>query len=135
MKKFIDEFKEFAMKGNVMDMAIGIVVGGAFSTIVKSLVSDIIMPIVGVFTGGINFNYLKIVLREHVGKTPAITLNIGSFIQSVINFLIIAISIFICIKLISKLHRKDKEEEVVEEKLDEEVVLLQEIRDLLKEKK
>lgn len=133
MKKFIQEFKDFAMKGNVIDLAIGVVVGGAFSTIVKSLVNDMIMPIVGVLTGGVNFNYLKIVLKEAHGKHPAITLNIGNFIQNVINFLIIAITIFVCIKLVSKLHKK-QEETVVEEKLDEDIVLLQEIRDLLKGK-
>ena len=130
MKNFIKEFKEFATKGNVVDLAIGVVIGGAFSAIVKSLVNDIIMPLVGILTGGVNFTYLKIVLKEASGKHPAITLNVGSFIQSVINFLIIAFSIFVCIKLVSQFNRKQKEVEEVQ--VDEQIVLLQEIRDLLK---
>lgn len=129
MKKFIDDFKAFALKGNVVDLAIGVVIGGAFSTIVKSLVNDIIMPIVGIITGGVNFQYLKITLKEATGKHPAITLNIGNFIQNVINFLIIAITIFVCIKLASKLYTK---KDAPPAKTPEDVVLLQEIRDLLK---
>lgn len=135
MKKFIEEFKAFALKGNIIDLAVAVVVGGAFNTIVKSLVNDIIMPIIGVLTGGINFTQFHIVLVNAVGKKPAVTLNIGMFIQNVINFLIIALSIFVVIKLFSKLQRKkEKEEEEVEEKIEENTELLREIRDLLKDK-
>lgn len=135
MKKFVEEFKAFALKGNIIDLAVAVVVGGAFNTIVKSLVNDIIMPIIGVLTGGINFSQFHIVLVHAVGKKPAVTLNIGMFIQNVINFLIIALSIFVVIKLFSKLQRKkEKEEEEVEEKIEENTEILREIRDLLKDK-
>ncbi|WP_366516761.1 large-conductance mechanosensitive channel protein MscL [uncultured Clostridium sp.] len=136
MKKFIEEFKAFALKGNIIDLAVAVVIGGAFNTIVKSLVSDIIMPLFGVITGGVNFNSLKIVLVHAAGKKPAVTLNIGMFIQNVVNFLIIALSIFVVIKLFTKLQRnKADEEEVVEEKIEENTALLREIRDLLSGKK
>ncbi|MGL4874824.1 MAG: large-conductance mechanosensitive channel protein MscL [Clostridium sp.] len=131
MKKFFDEFKAFALKGNIVDLAIAVVIGGAFNTIVKSLVHDIIMPLVGVLTGGVNFNELKITLVHAIGKKPAITLNVGTFIQNVVNFIIIALSIFVVIKLFSKLQR-NKEEEVIEEEIEANTVLLTEIRDLLK---
>lgn len=129
MKKFVQDFKAFALKGNVIDLAIGVVVGGAFSTIVKSLVNDIIMPLVGILVGGINFQEWKITLKAATAKHAAVTLNIGNFIQNVINFLIIAVTIFICIKLASKLYRK-KDVEAPATPAD--VLLLQEIRDLLK---
>lgn len=136
MKKFIEEFKAFALKGNIIDLAVAVVVGGAFNTIVQSLVKDIIMPIFGVVTGGVNFNSLKIILVHAEGKKPAVTLNIGMFIQNVVNFLIIALSIFVVIKLFTKLQRKKADEdEVVEEKIEENTELLREIRDLLSGKK
>lgn len=129
------EFKEFAVKGNVIDLAVGVVIGGAFGKIVTSLVNDIIMPIVGTLTGGINFKDLKIVIKEAHGEVSAVTFNYGSFIQNVVDFLIIAFSIFLFIKLINKLKREKKAEAVKEEvKQSEEVLLLQEIRDLLKNK-
>lgn len=128
MKKWIEDFKSFAMKGNVIDLAIGVVVGGAFSQIVNALVKDIIMPIFGVVTGGINYSSWNIVLKHAVGKHPAITLNIGTFIQSVVNFLIIAISIFLCIKLVSKFYKKEEKEKPI----PQDIQLLTEIRDLLK---
>ncbi|MGL5646329.1 MAG: large-conductance mechanosensitive channel protein MscL [Clostridium sp.] len=131
MKKFFEEFKAFALKGNIIDLAVAVVVGGAFNSIVKSLVNDIIMPLVGVLTGGVNFNELKITLVHATLKKPAVTLNIGTFIQNVVNFLIIALSIFVVIKLFSKLQKK-KDDEVVEEELEANTVLLTEIRDLLK---
>ncbi|GAB6149744.1 large-conductance mechanosensitive channel protein MscL [Clostridium novyi] len=134
MKKIIKEFKEFAMKGNVLDLAVGVVIGGAFGKIVSSLVKDVIMPIIGLITGGINFTYLKITLKHGIGDKPPITLNIGNFIQNVVDFIIIAFSIFMFIKLISKLQIKkvEEEKEKEEETPSDEVVLLQEIRDLLK---
>ncbi len=131
----LKEFKEFAVKGNVVDLAIGVVIGGAFGKIVTSLVNDIIMPIVGTLTGGVNFKELKILIKEKQGDVPAVTFNYGSFIQNVVDFLIVAFSIFMFIKLISKLKREKKAEAVKEEpKTSEEVLLLQEIRDLLKDK-
>lgn len=135
MKKFLAEFKEFAMKGNVLDMAIGVVIGGAFGKIVTSLVNDIIMPLVGVVTGGGSFDSLNILLRPD--ETNPLTLNYGSFIQTTIDFLIIAMSIFVAIKAINKFSKK-QEVEVVEEAPtapSEEVILLQGILEELKSKK
>lgn len=127
------EFKEFAVKGNVVDLAVGVVIGGAFGKIVTSMVNDIIMPLVGALTGGINFTYLKFVIKGAHGDVPAVTLNYGSFIQNIIDFLIVSFSIFLFIKLINKLKREKKAEIVkTEPKPSEETLLLREIRDLLK---
>lgn len=132
MSKLLKEFKEFAMKGNVLDLAIGVVIGGAFGKIVTSLVGDIIMPIVGLLTGGIDFTSLKQPVKGFHGT---VTFNYGSFIQNVIDFLIVAFSIFLFIKLINSFKRKKKDEKEPEApKPSDEVLLLQEIRDLLKEK-
>lgn len=136
----LKEFKEFALKGNVMDMAVGVVIGGAFGKIVTSLVQDLIMPIMGFFTGGMNYSDLKIVLSpasvNAAGEEIAeAAIMYGNFIQATIDFIIIAFSIFIAIKMINKLRRK---QEVVEEEAapagPTEADLLMEIRDLLKEK-
>jgi large conductance mechanosensitive channel len=136
----LKEFREFALKGNVMDMAVGVVIGGAFGKIVTSLVQDIMMPIIGFFTAGMDFTELKIVLSDariaETGEEIAeAAILYGNFIQTAIDFVIIAFSIFIAIKMINKLRRK---QEVVEEEaapsLPGEVDLLIEIRDLLKEK-
>lgn len=133
---FLSEFKAFAMKGNVIDLAVGVIIGGAFNNIVSSLVNDIIMPLIGSLIGGTDFKNLKIVLNS-VGPEPA-TLAYGQFIQNVVDFIIIAFSIFIMIKVIGKLNRKkeaEKEnvvEEVKEPELTREEILLTEIRDLLK---
>lgn len=124
-KKFMKEFKEFISRGNVVDLAVGVVVGGAFSKIVTSLVNDIIMPFVGIIIGGIDFTNLSIKFKEA-------TINYGSFIQTVIDFLIVAWCIFVCIKIINKFQIK-KEEVKEEPKKDEKQQLLEEIRDLLKE--
>ena len=141
MKKTLQEFKAFALRGNVIDMAVGIIIGGAFGKIVSSLVSDLLMPALGVLIGGIHFNNLKFVIKQAViedGKTisPEVTLNYGNFIQVTIDFLIIALSIFILIKLISKLSFKNAEEEKAAPPPPPpaDIVLLTEIRDLLKEK-
>lgn len=135
-KKFISEFKDFAMKGNVLDLAIGVIIGGAFNKIVSSLVKDIIMPPIGVLTGGVNFSDLSYVLKPAVeGVSDAVTLNYGLFIQNIVDFLIIALSIFIFIKIVSKLNGKKEEEakkEEKEKKLTIEQELLTEIRNLLK---
>lgn len=129
------EFKEFAVRGNVIDLAVGVVIGGAFSKIVNSLVNDLIMPLMSVLTGGINFKDLKFVLKEAEGELSAVTLNYGIFIQNIVDFLIIAFSIFLFIKLINKLKKEKAAEpakKAEEKKPSEEVLLLKEIRDLLK---
>ena len=130
MKNFVKEFKEFIAKGNVLDMAIGVVIGSAFGKIVSSLVDNIIMPIVGVIIGGHDFSNLTIKIGNAV-------ISYGIFIQNVVDFLIIAFCIFTVIKMINKLSHHKKEEEKVEEEvvLSDEVLLLQEIRDLLKDNK
>ncbi len=135
------DFKEFAFKGNVVDMAVGVIIGGAFGTIVNSLVNDVIMPVFGHLTAGMDFKSLKYVLSEAVmdGTTvikPEAAIAYGNFIQNIINFLIIAFSMFVAIKVISKGFKK-KEEEIVEEAAPAgptQEELLAEIRDLLKEK-
>ncbi|WP_366145423.1 large-conductance mechanosensitive channel protein MscL [Duncaniella sp.] len=142
MMSLIKEFKEFAMRGNVIDMAVGVVIGAAFGKIISSLVDDIIMPLVGVATGGMNFTDYKFVIQQAVidGTTqevikPEVTLNWGTWIQTIVDFLIVAFCIFIAIKAINQLKRKEAEPapEAAPEPTKEEV-LLTEIRDLLKEK-
>ena len=147
MGKFMQEFKEFAMKGNVMDMAVGVVIGGAFGKIVSSLVSDIIMPLIGAITGGLNFTDWKWVIREAVmeGETvvkPELCMTWGNFLQVIFDFIIIALSIFFVIKGINKakaLSEKKAEEAPAEPAAPapkpDDVVLLEEIRDLLKKEK
>ncbi|NLA24541.1 MAG: large-conductance mechanosensitive channel protein MscL [Bacteroidales bacterium] len=114
--KIVKEFKEFAMRGNVIDMAVGIIIGAAFGKIVSSLVDDIIMPPIGYLLGGVNFSDLSIVIKEAVGDMPAVTLNYGSFIQVVLDFLIIAFAIFMVIKAMNAAKKK---KEVEEEKVEE----------------
>lgn len=139
---FIKEFKEFAMKGNVMDMAVGVIIGGAFGKIVTSLVNDVIMPLVGKLTGGIDFTNLFINLgAEHYDtlaqaqEAGAAVLAYGSFIQNIVDFLIIAFCIFLMIKGLNKLSKKKEEAPAAPPAPSKEEVLLTEIRDLLKEKK
>ena len=145
--KFLQDFKAFAMKGNVVDMAVGVIIGGAFGKIVTSVVNDIIMPPIGLLVGGVNFKDLKWVMKEATTaadgtEVAAVTLNYGNFLQQTFDFLIIAFSIFVMIKLIAKLTEKKKKEEAApapapapapEPSAEEK--LLTEIRDLLKEKK
>lgn len=139
--KIVQEFKEFAVKGNVLDLAIAVIIGGAFGKIVTSIVNDIIMPPFGVLVGGLDFKDIKIMLKEAIIQNdkiikPAVNINIGNFIQSTIDFLIVAFCIFIFVKFINKLKSlKTQEEEIIEEipKTDE-VILLTEIRDFLKNK-
>lgn len=134
--KFVNEFKDFAMKGNVIDMAVGIVIGVAFGRIVSSIVNDLIMPPIGVLIGGVNFSDLKFVIKEAVDKTPAVTINYGNFIQVSFDFIIIALSIFAVIKAMNVAKRKrEKETEAAKPAIVEEpkeLELLSEIRDLLK---
>lgn len=134
--KILQEFKTFAMRGNVVDLAVGVVIGTAFGKIVSSLVSDIIMPIVGVLTGGVDFSDLKLVIKEGAKEAENVTVNYGMFIQNVVDFLIIAFSIFVVVKLINKLKKAEKEEEkqAPAPAPSEDIVLLTEIRDLLKNK-
>ena len=128
IKNSFNEFKEFISKGNVVDMAIGVIIGGAFGKIVTSLVNDIIMPLIGIVLGGLDFSSLSIKIKDA-------SIMYGSFIQTVVDFLIIAACIFVMIKIIEKLKRKEEvEKEVKEETKKDEVILLEEIRDLLKEK-
>lgn len=137
MKNFIKEFKEFAVKGNVMDLAIGVIIGGAFGKIVTSLVNDVIMPAVGLLVGGVDFSSLAITLQpetiNEAGEivTAAISLNYGVFINTVIDFAIVAFVIFAVVKGMNRLKRKE-EEKPKEEKHPTQVELLVEIRDLLK---
>ena len=139
---FIQDFKAFALKGNVVDMAVGVIIGGAFGKIVTSVVNNIIMPPIGVLTGGVDFTDLKVTLKEAVmdGEnvvSEAVTLNYGQFIQDIVDFLIIAFCIFLMIKGIAKLSRKKEEAPAApapEPEPSAEEKLLTEIRDLLKNK-
>jgi large conductance mechanosensitive channel len=128
------EFKEFAMKGNVVDMAVGIVIGAAFGKIVSSFVKDVLMPPIGVLMGGVNFSDLSITLKEAVGKTPAVVVKYGVFIQTVIDFAIVAFAIFMLIKGINAMKRKEEETPAAPPEPPKEEILLTEIRDILKEK-
>ena len=148
---FLQEFKTFALKGNVLDMAVGVIIGNAFGKIVSSLVNDVIMPPLGLITGGVDFKDLGVVIRKGVEATevspeiPEVVWKYGAFIQNIVDFLIIAVSVFVMIKLVNKLSslRKKEEEEapapapepVAEPEPTKEEVLLAEIRDLLKEKR
>ena len=147
MKKFLNEFKAFAMRGNVIDLAVGVVIGGAFGKITTSIVNDIIMPVIGVLTGGLNFSDWKIVLKQAVLDAegtivnPEVAITFGNTIAIIIDFIIIAFAVFCLVKGINALHRK-KEEPAPEPEPEPEPIpepsaeekLLTEIRDLLKEK-
>ncbi|MBP8959950.1 MAG: large-conductance mechanosensitive channel protein MscL [Bacteroidales bacterium] len=130
--KLIDEFKAFAMRGNVVDMAVGIIIGAAFSKIVSSLVTDIIMPPIGLLLGGINFTDFKIVMKAATETTPAVTWNYGNFIQVTVDFLIVAFAVFLLIKGMNALKKKQEELPQTPPKPSKEEILLSEIRDLLK---
>jgi len=129
------EFKEFAVKGNVVDMAVGIIIGTAFGKIISSFVSDVIMPPIGVLLGGVDFSSLAVTIKQAVGETPAVVISYGKFIQTVVDFTIIAFAIFIAVKAINTLKRKEEEAPKAPPKPSAEEVLLGEIRDLLKERK
>ncbi|MFA5024568.1 MAG: large-conductance mechanosensitive channel protein MscL [Patescibacteria group bacterium] len=142
MKNYIREFKEFAVKGNVVDLAVAVIIGGAFGKIVSSLVADVVMPLIGVIIGGVNFTNWKWILKGAVldatGATlkPAVTLNIGVFLQNIFDFIIIALAIFLMVKIIGRLKRQlikeEKTGEVPPASLTKDQELLTEIRDLLK---
>ena len=132
--KLVDEFKTFAMKGNVVDMAVGIIIGAAFGRIVSSLVSDIIMPPLGLLIGGVNFTDLKVILKAAAGTNPPVTWNYGNFLQVCFDFLIVAVAVFITIKALNaaKLKSESNISEAPVPKVSIEESLLSEIRDLLK---
>ena len=130
----LKEFKKFALKGNVIDLAVGVIIGGAFGKIVTSLVNDILMPVLGTIMGGISFADLKWVITPASGDVAEVAILYGAFIQAIIDFLIIAFSIFLFIKLISMRKKKEAESPAAPPAPAPEVVLLEEIRDLLKEK-
>jgi large conductance mechanosensitive channel len=133
----LKEFKDFAMRGNVVDMAVGVIIGGAFGKIIASFVSDVLMPPIGLLLGGVTFTDLKWVIKDAVGDVEAVTMNYGNFIQTAVDFLIVAFVIFMFIKGLNSMNKK--KEEVVEAPPappapTQEEVLLAEIRDLLKKK-
>ena len=125
----MQEFKEFAMRGNVVDLAVGVVIGAAFGKIVSSVVADVIMPPIGLMAGGVNFTDLKAVLKEGVGDIPAVTVNYGSFLQTCFDFLIVAFAIFMLVKALNSMK---KEAAAAPPPPSVQEVLLTEIRDLLK---
>jgi large conductance mechanosensitive channel protein len=130
----LKEFKEFALKGNVVDLAVGVIIGGAFGKIVTSLVNDIIMPIIGILLNGVNFTDLKYVIKPASGDIPESAILYGSFIQNIVDFLIIAFCIFLMVKAMNSLKKKEEKKEEKPAEPTEDVVLLTEIRDLLKKK-
>ena len=146
MKKFFEEFKTFAMRGNVIDMAVGVVIGGAFGKISTSIVNDVIMPVVSLITGGIDFTAWKLVLKQAVLAadgavvTPEVAVNFGNTVAVIVDFIIVAFAVFCMVKALNNLHRKKEEpapepEAPAEPEPTAEEKLLTEIRDLLKEKR
>ena len=129
------EFKEFAVKGNVVDMAIGIIIGAAFGKIISSLVADVIMPPIGVVLGGVDFSNLSIVVKDAIDKKPAVLISYGKFLQTVIDFTIIAFAMFMSVKAMNTLKKNEAAASVEPAAIPNQEVLLAEIRDLLKDKK
>lgn len=130
----LKEFKEFAVKGNVVDMAVGIIIGAAFGKVVSSVVSDVIMPPIGVVVGGADFSKLAFTLKQASGDAAAVVISYGKFIQTVVDFVIVAFAIFMLIKAINTLKRKQEEAAQPPPAPSKEEVLLSEIRDILKAK-
>ena len=136
MKKFFLEFREFAMRGTVLDMAVGVILGGAFGKITASLVNDVFMPLIGMLIGGVDLGKLNIVLKPATDTAEAVTLGIGTFLTTIIDFVLVAFVIFLMIKTINRFRRKKEEEPEPEKPKDPTTEeLLTEIRDLLKEQK
>ncbi|MEM9355605.1 MAG: large-conductance mechanosensitive channel protein MscL [Pseudomonadota bacterium] len=127
----INEFKEFAVKGNMVDMAVGIIIGGAFGTIVQSLVKDIIMPPIGLAMGGVDFSQIKILLKGTLGAKDAVTMNIGTFINNIISFLIVAWAVFLLVKVINSLRKEEEEAPAEPPEPPASETYLKEIRDAL----
>ena len=138
MKSFLDEFKKFALRGNVIDMAIGVVIGSAFSKITTSLVNDLIMPFFAMICGNVNFTELKFILKETLDAegniVSQVTLNYGQFIQNIVDFVLIAFCLFLVVKFMNSLKKKEEEVPAPAPVKSDETVLLEEIRDLLKNK-
>jgi large conductance mechanosensitive channel len=130
--KILDEFKKFAMKGNMVDMAVGIIIGAAFGKIVSSLVNDIIMPPIGVLLGGVNFTDLKLTIKAATETVPAVTWNYGNFVQVAIDFLIVALAVFMLVKAINSMKKKEEVAPAAPPAPTKDQTLLTEIRDLLK---
>jgi large conductance mechanosensitive channel len=128
------EFKEFAMRGNVVDMAVGIIIGGAFGKIVSSFVADVIMPPIGLLLGNVTFTDLAVTLKEASGGAAAVTLRYGNFIQTVVDFLIVAFAIFMAIKAMNSLKKKQEEAPAAPPPPSPEATILAEIRDMLKQR-
>lgn len=128
----MSEFKDFAMKGNVVDMAVGVVVGGAFGTIVKSFTNDILMPPIGLLMGGVDFSNLALTIKEAAGEAEAVTVNYGVFINNILDFLIIAFAIFLVVKAMNAAMKEEEEVEEAPPEPTKEEVLLGEIRDALR---
>ncbi|KUO53884.1 MAG: hypothetical protein APF80_16980 [Alphaproteobacteria bacterium BRH_c36] len=127
------EFREFAVKGNMVDMAVGIIIGGAFGTIVASLVNDVIMPPIGLLLGGVDFSDIKLTLAEAVGDKEAVTMNIGTFINNVISFVIVAFAVFMLVKAVNNMRAQfEKKQEIAPAAPTVTEALLMEIRDALK---
>ncbi len=132
--KIIQEFKSFAMKGNVVDMAVGIIIGAAFGKIVSSIVNDIIMPPLGLLIGGVNFTDLKFVMKAATETNPAVTLNYGNFLQVIFDFMIVAFAVFMVIKAINAAKQKQEATPTAPPAPSKEEILLTEIRDILRNK-
>jgi len=128
----VSEFKAFAMRGNVVDMAVGIVMGGAFGKIVSSFVADVLMPPIGIILGGVDFSDLAVTLKAAADGAAAVTLNYGQFVQTVVDFLIIAFAIFLVVKAMNAVKKKDEEKPAAPPAPSKEEVLLTEIRDALR---
>ncbi len=133
-KGIMQEFKEFISRGNVIDLAVGVIMGSSFTAIVNSIVNDLVMPFVGLIFGGINFSTLRIVVREATETTAEAAINYGNFLQAVVNFLLIAVVIFFVVKVINKFRKKKEEPKPAPPKPSKEAELLQEILDTIKNK-
>jgi large conductance mechanosensitive channel len=131
----MSEFKDFAVKGNVVDMAVGIIIGAAFGKIVSSFVADVVMPPIGLMLGGVDFTDLAVVLQEAAGETAAVTINYGVFIQTLLDFLIVAFAIFMVVKAMNSMKKAEEAAPKAPPEPSKEEILLAEIRDLLKDSK
>jgi large conductance mechanosensitive channel len=131
----VKEFREFAVKGNVVDLAVGVIIGTAFGKIVSSLVSDIVMPLLGLVVSGVDFTHLSVTLKESVDKKPPVLLKYGTFFQSVFDFLIVAVAVFMMVKVINRLKRKEEAKPAAPPEPSRQEILLGEIRDLLRDQR
>lgn len=131
----LKDFKDFVMRGNVLDMAVGIIIGGAFGKIISSLVTDVIMPPIGLAMGGVDFSNLVITLKEAGEKTPAVALKYGIFVNNVINFIIVAFAIFVMVRIVAGMKKKEAQAPAAPPQPANEEILLKEIRDILKSQK